>query len=225
VNRRQRRALKRTPLDLQAALDALGPCPDYGADVATIEQAAAVARARVAWQAKRAATIEQYRRRSRISDVEVLQAMHSPTVELSVDDPAGKRRTRANLTRVRKSEAWRHNRLTAMQRQAESEIEAVWSIRTAGTGMAISNLQAIHGGGVGSQPRNDELELAWVDFLREAKAKRLHLRLLLAVITQPVTLADVERDMRLVPGEAFPAFVAGLDLWCAVRGWTIERPV
>lgn len=223
MNRRQRRALKRTPLDLQATLDALGPCPDYGPDVATIEQAAAVARARVAWQDRRAAAIEQYRRRSRLSDPEVVQAMHSPTVEISVDDPAGKRSVRANVTRVRLSEAWRHNRLTAMQRQAEAEIEAVWSLRTAGLGLTVSNLARIRGGAV--QPQNDGLELAWLDFLREAQRRRVHLRLLLALITTPVTLAQVERDLRLTRGEAFPAFVAGLDLWCQIRGWAIERHV
>lgn len=228
MNRRQRRELKRAPLDLQAALDALGPCPDYGPDVATIEQAAIVARARVAWQHRRAGVIEQYRRRSRITDVEVLQAMHSPTVEISVDDNAGKRSTRANITRVRQSEAWRHNLLTPFQRQAEFEIAAVWRARAGQLGVKTASFLRIPPASSQAEHvsmQQVEVELAWLAFLREAKAKRVHVPLVLRLLTEPVTLAQAEFDFRLVPGEAFKAYVAGLDLWCSVRGWAMKRAV
>ena len=49
------------------------------------------------------------------------QERHSPTVEISVDDPEATRKARRNLTRCRQSEVWRHNRLTGMQREAERD--------------------------------------------------------------------------------------------------------
>ncbi len=49
------------------------------------------------------------------------QETHHPTVEISVDDPESTRKARRNMTRCRQSEAWRHNRLSGMQRDAEKE--------------------------------------------------------------------------------------------------------
>jgi hypothetical protein len=139
------RVPKRPPRDLREALQAAGPKPDY-ANAHTVEEAAQVARMIVAWHARRAAITEAHRRRSQLSDPGLLQERHSPTVEVAVDDPEEKRRARRNLTRVRQSEAWRHNQLTPMQRQAEGELLTVWKLRTAGLGAVATKYGRVPGG-------------------------------------------------------------------------------
>jgi hypothetical protein len=227
MNRRQRREARRyanggaAPLHVQ--LRALGPCPDYGPTVATVEDAAAVARARVAWQAARALILAAHRKRSQASDPETLQERHSPTVEISVDDPAGNRRARRNVTRVRQSEAWRHNVLTGMQRQAETEMQTAWRARTIGLGVAGMNLDGVRGTGStgdAEAERNAELEATWRALANECRRERIPFAVVLAVLTEPRTLAEIERAFRLGAGAALFEYARALDVWAWLRGWT-----
>ena len=110
-----------TETDLNAALAALGPI-------------AADPDGRIAWWRERTAIIDRHRRRSRMTDVEQQQETHSPTVEIAVDDPEATRKVRRNITRVRQAEAWRHNRLSGMQRDAEREVEFAYRALTHGLG-------------------------------------------------------------------------------------------
>lgn len=232
MNRRQRREAERAsrlPKDVAAALAALGPCPGYDG-VHTVEAAAVVAKTRVAWQEARREVVETYRRRSRLSDALVVQERHSPTVEISVDDDAGKRTTRANITRVRRSEAWRHNHLTAMQRQAEFEIARIWRYRAGAVAAKSANIGRAPSsrgttGPVGDEGefRYIELENAWREFVREAPRHSVHVGLVVRLLTDAVTLADVEFEMRIREGEAFRGYTAGLDLWATIRGWTRKK--
>lgn len=231
MNRRQRKAARRlngsaAGLSLFERLAVLGPCPTYDA-VHTVEQAAPVARARVEWQRTRAAILAQHAKRSRLSDPDLLQELHSPTVEIATDDPEATRKTRRNVTRVRQSEAWRHNALTAMQRQAESEMQTAWKLRTQGLGVTSSNIGAIAIGASASESnttggdaeRFADLESTWREFVRETQRERIPFGLVLRVLTEPRTLAEIESAFRLRQGVAMFEYVRGLDLWCVLRGW------
>ena len=165
---------------------------------------------------------EAHRKRSRVADVEAMQERHSPTVEIAVDDGTDKRRTRSNFTRVRQSEAWRHNQLSGMQRQAEVEMAMIWQERTQGLRMKSTNLFLTARGNSGSRLLNFKEELlhvVWADFVREAKRRRINFRVVIAVLTEPQTLAEVEHRHRLKKGRAFAIYTRGLDLWCVLRGW------
>jgi hypothetical protein len=233
VNRKQRREARRMALDatmpLVDQMRGLGPCPDYGPDVHTVEQAAAVARARVAWQGKREVIMAAHRKRSRVSDAEVLQERHSPTVEISVDDPAGNQRARRNVTRIRKSESWRHNTLTAMQRQAESEMILAWQARTVGLAVSRSNLDGVRAGRVVTDPTDSsspqahrlaELDDAWRGLVIECRRERIPFAVVVAVLTEPRTLGEIDRQFRLRVGASMFEYVRALDAWSVLRGWS-----
>lgn len=145
------------------------------------------------------------------------------TVEVSVDDPEATRKARRNLTRCRQSEAWRHNRLTGMQRDAEKEMEFAWRQRTSGLGAAVSKYGAVAGGSVRADLGAD-VDATWRDWSREATQRRIMVAAVIDVLSEPKTLADVERDHRMRRGQAMEHYVRGLDLWCELRGW-IRGPV
>ena len=221
MSRRKQRAMRGPPAALADALAAIGPEPGYD-DVHTVEDAAKVAKTRVAWQERRREVTDAHRKRSRVTDVEAMQERHSPTVEIAVDDGDAKRRTRSNYTRVRQSEAWRHNRLSAMERQAELEMARAWQARTGGLRMKSTNLFLTARSNSGSRLLNfkeELLHIVWADFVREAKRQRINFRVVVEVLTEPKTLAEVERDHRLKSGMAFSFYVRALALWCVVRGW------
>jgi hypothetical protein len=178
----------------------------------------------VAWLARRAQIAESHRRRSRLSDPDLVQARHSPTVEIAVDDPEAKRKARRNITRVRQSEAWRHNNLDAMQRQAETEMLTAWSARTMGLsaqGLRLDRLGVSVGAG-GSVALFDHfahLEQTWVEWAAEAKAKRISRSVVIEILAEPRTLVEVERDHHMPRGRAIEVYRDALDLWAKLRGW------
>lgn len=147
------------------------------------------------------------------------QERHSPTVEISVDDPEATRRARRNLTRCRQSEVWRHNRLTGMQREAEREMEIAWRSRTAGIGLAVSR----YGAARGTAAHIDLSAMAdgtWREWAQLAPQRRIMVAVVIECLTEPKTLGQIERDHRMREGQAFVHYTAGLDLWCEVRGWS-----
>lgn len=151
------------------------------------------------------------------------QELHSPTVEIAVDDPEATRKTRRNLTRVRQSEAWRHNRLTGMQRDAEKEMEFAWRQRTAGLGAAVQRYResATSRGSSNRVELGSSVEETWCIWagLVVAGRGRIVLGAVVDCLAEPKTLAQIERDHRMRRGQAFDNYVAGLDLWCEIRGW------
>lgn len=151
------------------------------------------------------------------------QELHSPTVEIAVDDPEGARKARRNLTRVRQSEAWRHNRLTGMQRDAEKEMEFAWRQRTAGLGAAVQRYResATSRGSSNRVELGASVEETWCIWasLVVAGRGRIVLGAVVDCLSEPKTLAQIERDHRMRRGQAFDNYVAGLDLWCEIRGW------
>jgi len=217
--------VKRPPGDLQRALAAVGPKPDYS-EVRTADACIEIAHQRLAWDRRRTDITASWRRRSRLSDPELCQERHSPTVEIAVDDPESKRRARRNLTRVRQSEAWRHNHLSTMQRQAESEIAFVWRVITHGLGptssaafrprFGTSSVATLMIGTTG-------LEKTWREFLPELGRRRIRRDVVLDVLTEPQTLRQIETQHRLPQGRALAIYERALDCWCELRGWL--RPV
>lgn len=211
--------MRAPPAALRDALDAVGPEPGYDA-VHTIEAAAEVAKSRVAWQERRRAVTEAHRKRSRVGDVEAMQERHSPTVEIAVDDGTDKRRTRSNFTRVRQSEAWRHNRLSAMERQAETEMLRAWQARTSGLGAIRSALRPrLASGGFRESVESATLESAWLETVRESRRRKINFAVVVEVLTEPRTLKEIDHAHRLKSGTAFSFYVRGLAVWCVARGW------
>ena len=211
--KRSRKIRKPKPeIDLDAALDALGPI-------------AAHPDGRIAWWRERTAIVDRHRRRARMSDVEQQQETHSPTVEIAVDDPEATRRVRRNITRVRQAEAWRHNRLSGMQRDAEREMELAWRSLTFGLGASRSKLMFEPRGHYDSQSDvAANVGEVWREWHREAGRRGIDQRAVIDVLTEPKTLAQIERDRRLRRGQAFAIYSRGLDLWAELRGWTRRRP-
>lgn len=203
--------------DLNAMIAEIGPCPKYTPGMSA-DHRGQVSRDRVAWQTRLRETIETHRRRSRMSDVEALQETHSPTVEIAVDDPEATRKVRRNITRVRQSEAWRHNRLTGMQRDAEKEMEFAWRQRTPGLGAATSKY-GLQRGGTTRIDLGSSVEASWCEFAALVHRRRIMLDAVIDCLAEPLTLAEVERKHRMRRGQAFDNYVAALDLWCEVRGW------
>lgn len=146
------------------------------------------------------------------------QELHSPTVEIAVDDPEGTRKARRNLTRVRQSEAWRHNRLTGMQRDAEKEMEFAWRLRTSGLGAAVSKY-GLQRGGSGRADLGSSADATWVEWSKLAHDRRILVAAVVDCIAEPRTLAEIELTHRMRRGQAFDNYVLALDLWCEVRGW------
>lgn len=147
------------------------------------------------------------------------QERHSPTVEISVDDPEATRKARRNLTRCRQSEAWRHNRLTSMQREAEREMELAWRSRTAGLGASVSKYGPSQGGG-GRADVAFASDDTWREWAELAPKRRIMVAVVIECLTEPKTLGEIERGHRMRDGHAFLHYATGLDLWCELRGWT-----
>lgn len=196
----------RTEEDLRAELDALGPVAQYP-------------EGRIAWFRARTAAIDRHRRRARMTDTESLQERNFPTVEIAVDDPEATRKVRKNLTRVRQSEAWRHNQLSGMQRDAEKEMALAWRANTSGMGAAVSKYNPLGATGDGGIELSAEISQTWRDWFKEARRRRIRRTVVIDCISEPKTLVEIERDWRLKPGQAFVHYVRGLDLWCQLRGW------
>lgn len=199
----------KTEEDLNAELDGLGPVAQYPAG-------------RIQWWKDRCAIIDRHRKRTRISDVERAQERHSPTVEIAVDDPESTRKVRRNLTRVRQSEAWRHNQLNGMQRDAEKEMEFAWRQRTAEVKQAVSK----YGERGGTDNRIDfgaDVDKTWREWVSEAQRRDIVVDAVVDTFAEPKTLQQVERDHRMRRGQAMSNYVRGLDLWCELRGW-MRRP-
>lgn len=211
---------KQATRDLRDKLAALGPMPSY-ADAFTVEQAAEVARQQVRWLRQRDAITETHRKCSRISDPGLLQERHSPTVEIAVDDPAGKRRARRNITRVRQSEAWRHNNLDGMQRQAESEMHLAWMLRTVGLAAHTLRLDRHVAGAmpISDSKRAELLEETWRDWMAEAPLRGIKIAAVVMTFSEPRTLPEIERACHLKRGQAIEVYRRGLELWAELRGW------
>ena len=191
--------------DVNAELDALGPVADYPAG-------------RIAWWRDRVAIIDRHRKRSRVTDVERAQERHSPTVEIAVDDPEATRKVRKNLTRVRQSEAWRHNQLSGLQREAEREIELAYRAN-GGPQAAVAKYGSVGGQGDGGIELSAEIAAAWRDWNVETGRRRINKWVVIDCVSEPRTLAEIERSRRLAPGKALSHYTRGLSLWCELRGW------
>ena len=136
------------------------------------------------------------------------------TVEIMADDP-GSTRKRKNATRALKSEAWRHNQLDGMQRDAWHEMALAWQTRTVGLGPSRSKY-GLSGGGV---PSGYKLDQEWRNWCAAAVDRRIMIAVVIDCLVEPKTLPQVERDHRLRKGQAMSQFVLGLDLWSELRGW------
>lgn len=152
------------------------------------------------------------------------QEVHSPTVEIAVDDPESTRKVRRNLTRCRQSEAWRHNQLSGMQRDAEREMEFAWRQRTVGLGAAVSRYGAARGQ-TNIASLGADADATWREWAREAYQRRIVVAAAIDCLAEPKTLAQVERDHGLPRGRAMANYVGALDLWCELRGWVPRRAV
>lgn len=201
--------------DLTSRLKRLGPYP-RSADGGIGE----LARLRLTWHVERARIVDSWRRRNRLRAVDI-QEINFPTEEIAVDLPEGERRVRRNRTRVRQSEAWRHNQLTVMQRQAETNMEISWKVRTQGFGPLVAGYTGMPSARVASpvQDLDARLEQEWLEWFREALAKKIAVAVVLDVLTEPRTLADIEKSRKLKRGKALAEYQRGLDLWCEQRGW------
>lgn len=204
--------------EIDAKLKRLGPYPmvtgPYDAD-----DYDALTRRRLDWTAQRSRLLQQRHERSKAADTEALKAKNQPTVEVAVDDPEAKKRARKNLTRVRQSEAWRYRQLTPMQRQAEIEMETAWRSRTEGMGAAVSKYGAV-GGGRDAMVSAAAMDGTWRDWMAMAPHRGVHVSALIDCLTEPKTLAEVEKERKLKPGNALANYQQGLDLWSELRGWT-----
>jgi len=153
------------------------------------------------------------------------QERHSPTVEIAVDDPEAKRRTRRNLTRCRQSEAWRHNRLSGMQRDAEKEMEFAWRQRTAGLGASVSKYGLIPPGRHTRMDLGSDVETTWIAWAKEAPRRRIMVDAAIDCLAEPLTLAQVELKHRMRRSQAMANYMLALDLWCELRGWMRGPPI
>lgn len=146
------------------------------------------------------------------------QERHSPTVEIAVDDPEATRKARCNLTRCRMSEAWRHNRLSGMQREAEKEMEYAYRSRTVGLGAAVSRYGQQRGGSTRAD-MGGELDQTWREWISEAARRRIMVDAAIDCFREPWTLGQVEQAHRMRRGKAFTNYCSALDVWCELRGW------
>jgi hypothetical protein len=177
--RRRKIRTPKTETDLSAALDAMGPVAAYPAG-------------RVAWWRDRIAILDRHRRRSQMHDVEAAQERHSPTVSIAVDDSESTKRARRNLTRVRQSEAW-HNKLSGQQRDAEREMAIAWKGMTVGLGASQSKLMYMPKGNPSSRLEFEAgLAPFWRSWHREAGRRGISQSAFVDLLTEPVTLAQVE---------------------------------
>lgn len=137
------------------------------------------------------------------------------TVEISVDDPDDVKKRRKNTTRVKQSEAFRHNKLDGMQREACREMVIAWQTRTMGLGPSRSKY-GFTGGGMRDSYQLDE---EWKNWLAAAVDRRIMVAVVIECLVEPKTLTQIEHDHRLRRGQALIQFTAGLDLWAELRGW------
>lgn len=137
------------------------------------------------------------------------------TVEIVTDDPSDRKKRRQNPTRVLQSEAWRHNRLDGMQRDAWQEMALAWQTRTVGLGPSRSKY-GLNGGGF---PSGYKLDQEWRDWCAAAIDRRIMVAVVIDCIAEPKTLTQIERDHRLRRGQAMDQFILALDLWSELRGW------
>lgn len=137
------------------------------------------------------------------------------TVEIMADDPEDTKKRRRNLTRVKQSEAWRHNRLDGMQREAMHEMVIAWQTRTVGLGPSRSKY-GFTGGGMRDSYQLDE---EWKNWLAAAVDRRIMVSVVIDCLVEPKTLGQIERDHRLRRGQAMDQFLLALDLWAELRGW------
>lgn len=147
------------------------------------------------------------------------QERHSPTVEIAVDDPEAKRQTRRNLTRCRQSEAWRHNRLTSMQKDAEKEMEFAWRQRTAGLGASVSKYGLVPPGRHTRMDLGSDVETTWLEWAKEAPRRRIMIDAVTDCLAELLTLAQIEMKHRMRRSQGMANYTKGLDLWCELRGW------
>lgn len=179
-----------------------------------------LAKRQLDWFVQRERIVETWRKRSKLGDAEETQARNNPTEDISVDYSEGEKKARKNVTRVRQSEAWRYKQLTPMQRQAESEMLLAWKSITAGLGTSSSRYGEPGGKGIDRQSLSADIDAIWVEFMKEARLRKINVSVVLECLTEPKTLPEIERAKRLRPGSALATYQAGLDVWCALRGWT-----
>jgi hypothetical protein len=111
-----------------------------------------------------------------------------------------------------------------MQRDAERELELAWRSLTSGLGASRSKLMFEPRGHHDSQSDvAANVGEVWREWHREAGRRGIDQRAVIDVLTEPKTLAQVERDRRLRRGHAFAIYSRALDLWAELRGW-MRRP-
>lgn len=157
-------------------------------------------------------------------DVLDWQERHNPTVEIAIDDPDATRKVRRNLTRCRQSEAWRHNQLNGMQRDAEREMELAYRLRTVGLGATSSRVGGI--GGITSHQfeLGAKIDATWRAWARRTRQRRIRLNVVIDCLSEPMTLPQIEARYRIRRGSALVHYGRGLDLWCELRGWISASP-
>lgn len=178
---------------------------------------------RVAWHDRRTQITTTHAKRSRLTgEPEDVQARHSPTVEIAIDDSDGKKRARRNMTRVKQSEAWRHNQLSGVQRQAESEMYSIYRERTVGLRSSSGSLGLGISGGrnadADAADRSDR-ESAWLTWFAQARKKKVATSVVIACIDATATLRELDSSYGKRHGWALRHYRSGLDLWAILRGW------
>jgi hypothetical protein len=215
---------------LRAQLEALGARPVVTGREKP-ERLEAVLLSAAAWDKRRATIIERAFRRPELLDAEDWQEVHSPTTLVAANDPEVTKSIRRNMTRIRQAEAWRQNMLSPLQQSAERELSAAYQARVQGTGAKAAKLMRVSPGRSyeSHTPYAATLDAtfrAWVVDCRrrigtggKGRKRRNALSVIFDILTEPLTLRDVERRHNLGQGEAFSLYLQGLDLWCGLRGW------
>lgn len=176
-----------------------------------------LAKRQLAWLTERAKIVDAHRRREAVRDAALRMRA---TEEIGVDLPEGRKRTRANMTRIKQSEAWRQKQLTPTQRTAETEMQIAWQIRTSGVAPSASRYDGMPGQRDPlAGPESADLEKVWIDWATKANKRKIGLAVVLEVLTEPRTLVEIDTAHRLKRGGAMAIYQAGLDLWAEVRGW------
>lgn len=139
------------------------------------------------------------------------------TVEVMADDPEATRKAKRNATRCAQSEAFRHNRLDSMQREALTEMDRAYRMRASGIGPTRSSYGPR--GGRGAGPESAALEQAWVKWCTGAVEERIMIPPVMDCIFEVMTLTEIERKHRMRRGQAFGQLVLALHLWAQLRGW------
>jgi hypothetical protein len=174
-----------------------------------------LARQQLHWLTERAQILDSHRRREAVREAAI--RMRSSEA-IDVDLSEGQKRVRRNATRIRQSEAWRHKQLNSEHQEAETEMQLAWQCRTSGIGPSASRYDGMPGQrDAMAGPESAALEQVWIDWANMMNAKRVSLAVVIEVLSEPRTLADIERSRRLERGRAMEIYRAGLDLWLEVR--------